>query len=82
MLDGQVAFVTGGSGAVGAAIVRILVRHGRVWLFPTIRTRSEPASCRKNCPAPEAKAVPIAWMCSRRKAPRIFRIPSNATWDP
>ena len=31
MLDGKTAFVTGGSGAVGAAIVRVLAReHGRV----------------------------------------------------
>ena len=28
MLDGKVAFVTGGSGAVGAAIVRVLAREG------------------------------------------------------
>ena len=28
MLEGRIAFVTGGSGAVGAAIVRCLARHG------------------------------------------------------
>ena len=28
MFDGRIAFVTGGTGAVGAAIVRCLVRHG------------------------------------------------------
>ena len=28
MLDGKIAFVTGGSGAVGAAIVRVLAREG------------------------------------------------------
>jgi len=28
MLEGTVAFVTGGSGAVGAALVRVLAREG------------------------------------------------------
>jgi 3-oxoacyl-[acyl-carrier protein] reductase len=43
MLDGKIVLVTGGSGAIGAAIVRVVVAHGADVAF-TFRSHEEPAA--------------------------------------
>lgn len=51
MLDGKTAFVTGGSGAVGAAIVRILAREGCRVAFSFRSHRQQAEALEEQCRA-------------------------------
>lgn len=61
MLAGKVAFVTGGSGAVGAAIVRVLAREGcRVaFSYHTGAERAEKLATELNAGGAQVRACPL-----------------------
>ena len=65
MLQDKLAVVTGGSGAVGGAIVRALAREGcRVAYHVQVGGRQGARRCRRSLPPAGPLSGPTAWTCS------------------